>query len=86
MLLDPDHFVVALTTDPPVLEANEYLQPLTDGQLLDQISDKTLALDPLLWPPGYELNNDLVLSSKETGRIWVPEAREIRREVLQGSP
>jgi hypothetical protein len=77
-LLNPDHFIAALTTEPLVLEANEYLQPLTDGQLLDQISDETLALDPLLWPPGYELNNDLVLVSKGTGQIWVPDAMEIQ--------
>jgi hypothetical protein len=43
MLLDPDHFIATLVTDPPVLEANEYTQPLTDGQLLDRISDETLA-------------------------------------------
>jgi hypothetical protein len=66
-LLDPDCFITALTTDPPVLETNKYTQPLTDGQLLDQISDKTLALDPLGWLPGYKLNNNLVLTSKETG-------------------
>jgi hypothetical protein len=66
-LLDPDHFISALVTDPPTLEANEYVQPLTDGQLLDWISDETLAIDPLDWPPGYKLNNDLVLASKDTG-------------------
>jgi hypothetical protein len=66
-LLDPDCFIAALVTDPPTLEANEYVQLLTDGQLLDQISDETLAIDPLDWPLGYELNNDLVLASKETG-------------------
>jgi hypothetical protein len=66
-LFDPDRFIAALATDPLVLESNKYTQPLTDGQLLDWISDKTLAIDPLGWPAGYELNNNLVLSSKETG-------------------
>jgi transposase InsO family protein len=82
-LLDPDRFIAALVTDPPVLEANKYIQPLTDGQLLNQISDETLAIDPLQWPPGYELNNDLVLTSKETGRVWVPPTEEIQQEVLR---
>jgi hypothetical protein len=77
-LLNPDRFIAALVTELPVLEANEYIQPLMDGQLLNQISDKTLALDPLKWPLGYELNNDLVLTSKETRRVWVPNAEEIR--------
>jgi hypothetical protein len=76
MLLDPDRFITALVTDLPVLEASEYTQPLTDGQLLDQISDETLAMDPLRWPPGYELNNNLVLASKETGQIWVPASED----------
>jgi hypothetical protein len=77
MLLDLSHFIAALVTNPPVLEANEYTQPLTDGQLIDLISDGTMSQDPLEWAPGYELNNDLVLVSKETRRIWVPPSEDI---------
>jgi hypothetical protein len=78
MLLDPDRFIAALTTDPPILEANEYIQPLTDGQLIACISEDTLRLDPMEWAPGYELNNELVLVSLSTGRIWVPLSEELR--------
>ena len=39
-------------------------------------------MDPLSWPANYELNNDLVTVSKDTGRIWVPPNKDIRREVM----
>jgi hypothetical protein len=78
MLLDPSCFITALVTDPPVLEGNEYVQPFTDRQLINLISDEMLNQDPLEWVPGYELNNDLVLVSKDTGRIWVPPLEEVQ--------
>jgi hypothetical protein len=41
-LLDPSCFISTLTTDPPILEANKYTQPLTDRQLISLISKETL--------------------------------------------
>jgi hypothetical protein len=46
------------------------------------ISDATSRTDPLEWPRGYELNEELVLVSKDTGKIWVPPSEDLRREVL----
>ena len=34
------------------------------------------------WPQEYALNDDLVLESKETGRIWVPPNEQLCGEVL----
>jgi hypothetical protein len=66
-LLDLSHFISALTTDLPILKTNEYIQPLTDGQLIDLISEETLHCDPLEWAPGHELNGEMVLVSTSTG-------------------
>jgi hypothetical protein len=82
-LLNPDQFISALTTNPPVLEVNEYIQPLTDGQLITRISENTLHLDPVGWEPSHELNDELVLVSTNTGRIWVPPLEELCREVVR---
>ena len=73
-LFSPEHFVelAFLAPQPTVLESNETCYILTDTQLLERISTQTSHIDPLDWPREYELNDDLVLASKETGRIWVP--------------
>ena len=55
---------------------------LTDSEIIWQITAHLPALDPTQWPRGYELNDDLVLISKETGRIWVPPDEQLRREIL----
>ena len=60
----------------------EHVYTLTDGQILEQISKLTRHIDPLQWPSCYELNDDLVLESKDTGRIWVPPDKQIHREIL----
>jgi len=39
-------------------------------------------MDPLDWLNGYKLNDDLVLESKDTGRIWVPPNEQLQGEVL----
>jgi len=65
-----------------VLEGTEHTYTLTDGQLIEHIAEITSHTEPLQWPSGYKLNNDLVLASKETGRIWVPLDEQLRREVL----
>jgi hypothetical protein len=67
MLLDLSRFISALTTNPPVLETNKYVQPLTEGQLISLISEETLRCDPLEWAPGHKLNNELVLVSTSMG-------------------
>jgi hypothetical protein len=76
-LLDPSRFIAALTTDPPILEANEYIQPFTDGQLIGLIHKEMLCHDLLEWAPEHELNDKLVLVSNSTGRIWVPLSEEL---------
>jgi hypothetical protein len=83
MLLDPSHFISALTTNPPILKSNKYTLPLSDRQLINLISDEMLRQDLLDWAPGYKLNDDLVLVSRDTGRIWVPPLEEICQEVVQ---
>jgi hypothetical protein len=70
-LFNPDCFIAALTDLLPSLEHNEHAHTITDGQLLQLISEDPLKLDPLTWPSGYELNNETVLALKETGRVWV---------------
>jgi hypothetical protein len=82
-LLNPDCFISALTTNPPTLKANKYTQPLTNRELINQISEETLCLDPMGWAPGYELNGKLILVSTSTGRIWVPPSEELHCEVVR---
>jgi len=50
--------------------------------ILLQIVEITKEVDPLEWLHGYELNEEMVLESGETGRIWVPGDERLRREVL----
>ena len=50
----------------------------TDGQIIETIANATQNVDPEEWPANYELNDELVLVSKETGRIWVPDDEEIK--------
>ena len=64
------------------LEASETACTLTDNQLLKQVSEHTQQVDPLAWPCNYELNEDLVLQAKDTGRIWVPPDEQLQQEVL----
>ena len=87
VLFDPQRFIeVALLAfideQVAVLEGMEQTYTLTDSQLLDNISEHTRHIDPLQWPPKYELNDDLVLVSQGTGHIWVPPDEQLRREVL----
>ena len=39
-------------------------------------------IDPLQWPRAYELNDDLVLASRETRHIWVPPDNQLRCKIL----
>ena len=80
VLFPPDRFIeitlLAFLGDEPV-EVGEtehvYIEPtLTDSQIINQIQERTQHIDPLQWPSCYELNDDLVLESKDSGRIWVP--------------
>jgi len=87
VLFDPECFIeiamlVFLGEQDNVLEGTEHAYTLTDGQLIEWIAEITSHTDPVQWPAGYELNDDLVLVSKETGRIWVPPDEQVRREVL----
>ena len=86
-LFDPKRFIemaflTLLDQLPTKFETSEAGHTLTDEQLLDRISEYTLHTDPLEWPKGYELNEEMVLASKDTGRIWVPPNEDLRREVL----
>lgn len=65
-----------------VLEGAEQAYTLTDSQLLENISELTCHIDPLQWPKAYELNDDLVLMSQETGHIWVPPDDQLWHEIL----
>jgi hypothetical protein len=65
-----------------VLQGAEHTYTLMDEQILEQIRELTNHIDPLEWPSHYELNNDLVLMSRDTGRIWVPPNEQLRREIL----
>jgi len=87
MLFDPEHFIkiamlAFLEEQDNVLEGTELIYTLTNGQLIKHITEVTTHTDPLQWPSGYKLNDDLVLASWETGRIWVPLDEQLRREVL----
>jgi hypothetical protein len=55
-----------------ILEPDDESPTLTDDQLIERIAEETHQIDPLEWPRGYELNDELVLASKDTGRVWVP--------------
>ena len=86
-LFDPSQFIeLALLAfiegQPDILEGHEMVTTLTDSEIIRQIAARLPALDPTQWPRGYELNDDLVLISKETGRIWVPPDEQLRREIL----
>ena len=86
-LIDPESFIdIAFLTfldgQPGTLEVNEICHTLTDSELIRQIAEYTVTIDPLEWPRGYELNDELVLVSRDTGRIWVPSNEQLRREVL----
>jgi hypothetical protein len=76
-LLNPDCFISALTTNSLILKANKYVQPYTNGQLIEHISEETLCLDPMDWAPNYKLNDKLVLVSANTSWIWVPPSEEL---------
>jgi hypothetical protein len=41
----------------------------------------TSQINPLDWPKDYELNDELVLVSRNISQIWVPLDEELRREV-----
>ena len=64
------------------IEGVEISLVFTDNQLLEQIRERTHNLDPLQWPARYELNDELVLESKESGRIWVPPDEQLRRDIV----
>jgi hypothetical protein len=85
-LFDPKRFieiaVLALLDLLPIIPEVNNLSILTDEELLEHISDATSHTDPLEWPRGYELNEELVLVSKDTGKIWVPPSEDLRHEVL----
>ena len=77
VLFDPNCFIkIALLAfineQVAVLEGAEQTYMLTDSQLLENISELTCHIDPFQWPKVYELNDNLVLASWETGHIWVP--------------
>jgi len=87
VLFDPERFIeIALLAflegQPPVLEGAEHVYTLTDAQLIEEIRNRVQHIDPLEWPPRYELNDDLVIASKDTGRIWVPPDEQLRREIV----
>ena len=64
------------------MEGAEQTYTLTDSQLLENISELTCHINPLQWPRAYELNDDLVLTSRETGHIWVPPDNQLQQEIL----
>src|SRR5258706_6557113 len=82
ILFPSEHFVeLALMAfdkefpDPmEIAEANT----ISDGQLMQSIVEHTRNTDPLQWPTDYELNDKLILVSKDTGRIWVPPEEQLR--------
>jgi hypothetical protein len=65
-----------------VLHGAEHTYTLMDEQILEQIQELTSHIDPLEWPSCYKLNDDLVLTSRDTGRIWVPPNEQLRQEIL----
>ena len=85
VLFLPECFIkialVAFLGDEPVevgKTEHVYIEPtLTDSQIIEQIQDKTCHVDPLQWPSHYELNDDLVLESKDSGCIWVPPNEQL---------
>ncbi len=50
---------------------------IADGQLIQSIADHIHNIDPVQWPTGYELNEELVLVSKDTSCIWVPPDKQL---------
>jgi hypothetical protein len=82
VLFDPERFVeIALLAfieeQDQVLHGVEHTYTLTDEQILEQIRKLTSHIDPLEWPSHYELNDDLVLMSRDMGRIWVPPNKQL---------
>jgi hypothetical protein len=87
ILFDPECFIeiamlAFLDEQPEILEGMEQTYTFTDSQLLERIAERTRQINPLQWPTAYELNDNLVLTSRETGRIWVPPDEQLHREVL----
>ena len=87
VLFNPDRFIeimllAFIDEQVAVLEGVEQTYMLTNSQLLENISKLTCHIDPLQWPQAYELNDDLVLASRETGHIWVPPDNQLQREIL----
>ena len=78
--------LLAFLSDDPVEICDTehiYAEPvLMNSQIIERIQDKTQHIDPLQWPSRYELNDDLVLESKDSGRIWVPPDEELHQEVV----
>jgi hypothetical protein len=86
-LFNPRRFIeMAVITSldgiPIAVEVSKVSVTYTDEQLLKQIGEHTRNTDPLEWPKGYELNEELVLVSKDTGRIWVLPDKELQQDVL----
>ena len=79
-LFEPEWFIEVAFIDAVLatLESDEIPHTPTDDQLIEGIAEITSQVDPLEWPQGYELNDKLVLTSKDTGRIWVPPHEELR--------
>jgi len=71
-----------LEDQPQILQSNEMCQTLIDRELMDWITELTWSTDPLDWPQDYELNDNLVLESKDTGWIWVLPNEQLQGEVL----
>jgi hypothetical protein len=71
-----------LDEQPNIIEGIEHIYVLTDRQLIEQIQESTHAINPAQWPAGYDLNEERILVSKETGRVWVLPNEQLRREIL----
>jgi hypothetical protein len=87
ILFDPECFIeIAMLTfldeQPEILKGMEQTYTFTDSELLEHIAEQMRQINPLQWPTAYELNDDLVLTSREMGRIWVPPNEQLCREVL----
>jgi hypothetical protein len=64
--LFPDQMPQALAMIALLDNAEEPALLLTEGELLNHMAESTSHIDPLDWPRNYELNNELLLVSKDT--------------------
>jgi hypothetical protein len=82
VLFDPSQFIALASIAALDEQESENVYIWMDALIIQEASKHTSHIDPLDWPVGYKLNNDLVLASEATGHIWIPPDEQLRCEVV----